>query len=67
MKTSELIQYLNELKDKHGDLNVCISIPHEYWGSTESYVTKENTRLQNAQPLGPKSGKSENAIVITDY
>lgn len=66
MKISELITKLEEIKDKEGDLNVCVSESHEYWGSVETHLTEHNISVAtHAQPEGPKSGKSEKAVVFS--
>lgn len=65
MKISELIAKLEEIKNKEGDLNVCVSESHEYWGSVQSYLTDyKMTVTEHAQPNGPKSGKYEKAVVF---
>jgi hypothetical protein len=65
MKISELIEHLQKLKDEHGDLNVCKRKDHEYWGHLDSYVEKYDIDvLSYAMPDGPKTGKTEKAIVI---
>jgi len=65
MKISELILKLQEVKDKEGDLNVCVSESHEYWGSVQRHIEEYDINVSNhAQPDGPKSGKSEKAIVF---
>lgn len=65
MKISELILKLQEVKDKEGDLNVCVSESHEYWGSVQRHIEEHDINVSNhAQPDGPKSGKSEKAIVF---
>jgi hypothetical protein len=65
MKISELIAKLKDIKNKEGDLNVCVSESHEYWGSVESHLTEYNMYVsEHAQPDGPKSGKSEKAVVF---
>ena len=64
MKISELISKLEEIKNKEGDLNVCVSESHEYWGNTESHSTEHNVAVSHAQPDGPKSGKSKKAVVF---
>jgi len=65
MKISELIAKLEEIKNKDGDLNVCVSESHEYWGSVQSHLTEYNMNVsEHAQPGGPKSGKSEKAVVF---
>lgn len=63
---SELIQYLEEVKDKEGDIAVCYSEDHEYWGSVQTWLTPDyNISISDhAQPEGPKSGKSVKALVI---
>ena len=65
MKITELIKKLEEIKSEHGDLNVCVSESHEYWGSIASYLTDYNMCIEHAQPNGPKSGKSEKAVVFS--
>lgn len=64
MKISELILKLEEIKSEEGDLNVCISEEHEYWGSIQSYLDEYNINVCNAQPDGPKSGKIEKAVIF---
>lgn len=65
MKISELIIKLEEIKNKEGDLNICVSESHEYWGTIESHFTEYNLNIsEHAQPDGPKSGKSEKAVVF---
>lgn len=65
MKISELIIKLEEIKSKEGDLNVCVSESHEYWGSVQSHLTENNMNVsEHAQPDGPKSGISEKAVVF---
>jgi hypothetical protein len=65
MKISELIAKLEEIKNKEGDLNVCVSESHEYWGNIQSHLTECNMSVsEHAQPDGPKSGKSERAVVF---
>ena len=65
MKISELVTKLEEIKNKDGDLNVCVSESHEYWGSVQSHLTDYNINVsEHAQPDGPKSWKSEKAVVF---
>lgn len=64
MRISELILKLTEIKNKEGDLNVCISESHEYWGSVQSHLTEQTMSVGNAQPKGPKSGESERAVIL---
>lgn len=64
MTIKELIKKLTEIKKIHGDLNVCISQSHEYWGSVQSHLKDYHISVHNAQPDGPKSGKSELALII---
>jgi len=63
---SELIEYLQKIKEKEGDINVCLSEPDDYWGSFESWLTTGyNLNVsEHAQPDGPKSGKSVKALVF---
>jgi hypothetical protein len=66
MKISELIAVLEVIKKNDGDLTVCVSVPHEYWGTLESHLTVGyNVNIKNqAQADGPKSGKSEKSVVF---
>ena len=63
---SQLIEYLQKIKEKEGDIFVCYSEEHEYWGSAESWITPGYNLTINthAQPDGPKSGKSVKAMVF---
>jgi len=66
MKISEAIAIFEKIKEKEGDINVCISESHEYWGSCETYLKEYSINVvEHAQPHGPKSGKSEKAIVLS--
>lgn len=65
-KISELIDYLEKIKTTEGDIAVCVSQEHEYWGSVESWL-EPGYNLQvreHTQPDGPKSGKSVKALQI---
>lgn len=66
MKISELIVKLQSIKEVEGDLNICLSEPHEYWGSVEQHLEERHIEILTAQPEGPKSGKTERAIVFTN-
>ena len=63
---SDLIVYLEKVKEKEGDIFVCYSEPDEYWGSVENWLTTGyNLSInEHAQPEGPKSGKSVKALVF---
>jgi small nuclear ribonucleoprotein (snRNP)-like protein len=66
MEISKLIKVLEDIKRDNGDIQVVVSEGHEYWGSVESYVEEYNIRVsENAMPQGPKSGKSEKAVIIS--
>ncbi len=65
MKISELISKLEEIKKKEGDLNVCVSESHEYWGSVYSYLDEYNISISTVQPNGPKSNKYEKSLVFS--
>jgi len=54
MKISELIEKLEIIKNKEGDLNVCTSEDHEYWGRIESYLADYDIRVSDAQPNSPQ-------------
>lgn len=65
-KISDVIAYLEKLKAEHGDINVVVEQDVEYWGGVHNYVTESNMNVsEHAQPEGPKSGKSEKAVVIS--
>jgi hypothetical protein len=68
MKISELELLLKKIRDKEGDLNVCVSESHEYWGSVDSHLEEYNVDVSDhAQPEGPKSGKSERAVRLKTW
>lgn len=65
MKISELIIKLEAIKIAEGDLNVCVSESHEYWGSIHRHIHDYDIIVkEHVQPEGPKSGKSEKAIIF---
>lgn len=65
MKLSLLIKKLQAIKKKEGDLNVCVSDSAEYWGHVHRYVREDDVKVsEHVQPDGPKSGKSERAILF---
>ena len=63
---SELIEYLQLVKEKEGDIYVCHSDSDDYWGSVESWLTVgyNLSVSEHSQPDGPKSGKSVKAVVF---
>ncbi len=65
MHISDLIKELQNVEAKHGDLRVCYTESHEYWGTLYEEVSMVSA--ENAQPDGPKSGKSELCAVISRY
>lgn len=68
MKVSELIKRLQEIIKEDGDINCVISNSHDYWGSVQSHINEHNLNVsEHAQPEGPKSGKSEKAVVFSYY
>lgn len=65
-KISDIIALLEKLKAEHGDINVCTATDAEYWGEVHNYATESNIQVkEHAQPQGPKSGKSEKAVVFS--
>lgn len=64
MKASEVIKQIQDIVDREGDLIVLVTEPHEYWGTL--YYEPSVLIRNNAQPDGPKSGKTVKAIVIQD-
>ena len=66
MKASELIEKLQEIIKEHGDINCVVSESDDYWGSVETHINEYNmTVSEHAQPEGPKSGKSEKAVIFS--
>jgi hypothetical protein len=65
-KISELIEYLNSVKEKEGDIAVCYSEEHYYWGSVESYfsIGYNLQIMEHAKPDGPKKSTSVRALVF---
>ena len=65
MLISKLIGRLTEILAEEGDLNVCLSENHDYWGSLQHYLREDNLGVYSyAQPQGPKSGEMEKALVF---
>jgi hypothetical protein len=64
MKVSELIKKLTEIQESNGDIMVCTSVHDDYWGRFYTEFTESDLRCGDAQPKGPKSGESENAVII---
>lgn len=65
MRISRLIEKLEEIKAKEGDLNVCSSTNDHYWGRIDRLLSESDELVkEHAQPHGPKSGKSEKAVVF---
>ena len=65
MNISDLIKELEKIKKKEGDIKVCVTSDHEYWGTLYHLVNKHYIEVtDHAQPDGPKSGKSERAVVL---
>lgn len=67
MKISELEVILKDIKEKHGDISVVHRENHEYWGNVDSNLEFNYNLIisTHAQPEGPKSGKSETALVFS--
>lgn len=63
-KISDLITKLQEIKESEGDLDVCVSHEHEYWGEVYSYLTDFWITVTKAQPDWPKSFNSIKALVF---
>jgi hypothetical protein len=65
MQISELIAKLEVIKAEEGDIPICISEPHEYWGYTSFLLKDWDLNVTNhAQPDGPKSGIEVKAVLI---
>ena len=65
MSIDEVIKELELIKKENGNLSCVTSEKHEYWGSVETKLSKGfNFTVRQAQPEGPKSGKSEYCVVF---
>lgn len=67
MKISKLIEYLEKVKEKEGDIPCVVNVPHEYWGATQQPIDEYLIFVAMAQPEGPKSGKNERCVVFSHY
>jgi hypothetical protein len=68
MNITQVIEHLEKIRAEHGDINVVLSEPHEYWGSVQHHMNEYDISVSDfAQPDGPKSGKSEKAVVIDSH
>jgi|WetSurMetagenome_2_1015567.scaffolds.fasta_scaffold239213_2 hypothetical protein len=65
MKASKLIEKLQEIIDDQGDMEVCSTESHEYWGTIYKSINIVKY-TPNAQPDGPKRETRE-AIVLEDF
>lgn len=65
MVISDLIKKLEYIREKQGDLTVCKSEYHEYWNTIDSHLDTDDFYVGNAQPEGPKSGKSEICLIFS--
>lgn len=65
IKISDLIKRLEDIKQQHGDLNICTSANHDYWGTIFSYLQEYDINVGDARPKGPKSGYSEEAVIFS--
>ena len=66
MNISALIVELEKMKAIHGDIAVCTTEEHEYWGLVYNKIAVLRVD-ERAQPQGPKSGVSEKAIIFSAY
>lgn len=65
MTISELILKLEEIRAVEGDLKVCGSIPHDYWGSIEEGIDSRNIEVSDCAMIGgPKYGTPERAVAF---
>lgn len=65
MKISEVIAKLEKVKSIEGDINVCVSESAEYWGHVHRHLNEDDIDVkEHVQPDGPKSGKSERAVLF---
>ena len=64
MLISNLINELTAMKEKHGDIIVCRTESHDYWGTLYYPITKDSIKFtEHAQPDGPKK-PSQQAIAF---
>lgn len=64
MTLTEFIKHLQTLENEYGDLKVVTTERHEYWGITEDELDVSDICVESAQPKGPKSGESEQCVVL---
>jgi hypothetical protein len=62
---TDVINKLVAIRYEFGEIPVCLSEPHDYWGSIESYITDDNIMVSdNAKPNGPKSNEVVQAVIF---
>jgi len=66
MHIDDLIKRLEDIKEEHGNIIVCVSEKDSYWGTENVFLENIfNLSVEHlAQPKGPKSGESEKAVVF---
>ena len=65
MHIDDLIKRLEDIKEEHGNIIVCVSEKDDYWGTLYEKLEIFNLSVDHfAQPKGPKSGESEKAVVF---
>ncbi len=62
---SDIIKKLEKIKETEGDIPCVVSEDHDYWGSVQSYITDSKLNVGDAQPDGPKSGKSVRSVIVS--
>jgi hypothetical protein len=64
MKASDLIQHLQEVVAKHGDIKVVSTEQDYYWGTIYNEIYEKPTVMEDCPLNGPKSWVTEKAIVL---
>lgn len=67
MKISNLIEHLEKVKEIEGDIPCVINVSHDYWGNIQYPIDEYLMLVADAQPEGPKSGKSERCVIFSHY
>lgn len=66
MIITELIKLLKLTLHQEGDIKVVACEAHEYWGTLYNNVEDWNIKVGEAQPDGPKSGKTKKCLILNN-
>jgi len=65
MNLSQVIERLQGILEAEGDLPVCVTEPHEYWGDLYYHIGDAGISVCTDTPLeGPKSHEVVKAVII---